>query len=187
MTDGVTGGTALAYAGVHRHATEARTLTPDPHRPDAQKRSDPIGTVLVVDDTEDNLLITVRLLTDAGIHCLTAMRGWQCLEVARNQPVDLILLDIIMPRMDGWTTLAALRQEPMTRHIPVIMFTCDDRFVNRQRAMKEGAVDFLPRPVVREKLLACVRTHLSAVARGRALDAVGRDLDSALARGDRQV
>jgi CheY-like chemotaxis protein len=108
------------------------------------------------------------------------------LEVARNQPVDLILLDIIMPRMDGWTTLAALRQDPTTQHIPVIMFTCDDRFVNRQRAMKEGAVDFLPRPVVREKLLSCVRTHLSAVARGRALDAVGRDLDSTLARDERR-
>ena len=146
--------------------------------------TDAAGTVLVVDDTEDNLLITVRLLSDAGIRCLTAMRGWQCLEVARNQPVDLILLDIIMPRMDGWTTLAALRQDPATRHVPVVMFTCDDRFANRQRAMKEGAVDFLPRPVVREKLLACVRTHLNAVAHSRALDAVGRDLDSVLARGE---
>jgi CheY-like chemotaxis protein len=143
------------------------------------------GTVLVVDDTEDNLLITVRLLSSTGIHCLTATRGWQCLEIARSHPVDLILLDIIMPRMDGWTTLAGLRQDPATRHIPVVMFTCDDRFANRQRAMKEGAVDFLPRPVVREKLLACVRTHLNAVARGRAIEAMGRELESTLARGAR--
>jgi CheY-like chemotaxis protein len=161
-------------------------LSPNYNGQHTHMTTDASGTVLVVDDTEDNLLITVRLLSDAGIRCLTAMRGWQCLEVARNQAVDLILLDIIMPRMDGWTTLAALRQDPTTRHIPVVMFTCDDRFVNRQRAMKEGAVDFLPRPVVREKLLTCVRTHLNAVAHERALDAVGRDLDSTLARDQRQ-
>jgi len=138
-------------------------------------------TVLVVDDTEDNLLLTVRSLELAGIRCLTASRGWHCLEIARREPVDLILLDIIMPRMDGWTTLGELRRDPLTQHIPVIMFTCDDRFAVRQRAMQEGAVDFLPRPVVREKLLTCVETHLRAVAHARELDAVGRDLDSTLA------
>lgn len=176
-------GTCLSQA--QRDATEA-TLNHDHTRQDSQTISNGAGTVLVVDDTEDNLLITVRLLSDTGIRCLTAMRGWQCLEVVRNQPIDLILLDIIMPRMDGWTTLGALRQDPTTRHIPVVMFTCDDRFVNRQRAMKEGAVDFLPRPVVREKLLTCVRTHLNAVAHSRALDAVDRDLDSMLSRDERR-
>jgi CheY-like chemotaxis protein len=119
----------------------------------------------VVDDTEDNLFITVRSLEEGGIRCLTASRGWECLEIAKREPVDLILLDIIMPRMDGWTTLAGLRQDPATAQVPVIMFTCDDRFATRERAMREGVVDFLPRPVVREKLLACVRTHLQADAR----------------------
>jgi CheY-like chemotaxis protein len=135
-------------------------------------------TVLVVDDTEDNLFITVRLLQAAGIQCLTASRGWQCLEVAKHETVDLILLDLIMPRMDGWTTLAGLRGDPVTQDIPVIMFTCDDRITTRQRAMREGVVDFLPRPVVRERLLACVLTHLNAVAHARAIDAIGRELES---------
>jgi CheY-like chemotaxis protein len=144
------------------------------------------GLVLVVDDTEDNLLITVSSLAAAGIRCLTASRGWQCLDIAKRERPDLILLDIIMPRMDGWTTLAALRQDADTKNIPVIMFTCDDRFANRQRAMKEGAVDFLPRPVARQTLLRCVRMHLGAVARERALDAVGRDLESNLARAERR-
>lgn len=150
-----------------------------------RQATQPQGTVLVVDDTEDNLLITVRLLSAAGIRCFSASRGWQCLEVAKKRKVDLILLDVIMPRMDGWSTLAALQQDAATRHIPVVMFTCDDRFVNRQRAMREGAVDFLPRPVSPETLLTCVRTHLNAVAHRRKIDAMGRNLESTLSRDRR--
>jgi len=140
------------------------------------------GVVLVVDDTEDNLIFVTHSLRRAGIQCLTASRGWQCLEIVRNRRVDLILLDLLMPQMDGWTTLAELRRDPATRDIPVIMFSCDDRLVVRERAMKEGAVDFLPRPVMGDTLLACVKTHLQAVARARALDVFDRDLESTLSR-----
>ena len=148
--------------------------------PAQAKEQKAAGTVLVVDDTEDNLRLAVLTLQRAGIRCLEASRGWQCLEIAKREAVDVILLDLLMPRMDGWTTLAALRSDDATRHIPVIMFTCDDRFAVRERAMREGAVDFLPRPVVREKLLTCVRTHLNGVAHARALEAVSRELDSTL-------
>lgn len=140
------------------------------------------GTVLVVDDTEDNLIFVTHSLRKAGISCLTAARGWECLEMAKGRRVDLILLDLLMPQMDGWTTLAELRREPTTRDIPVIMFSCDDRLVVRERAMKEGAVDFLPRPVMGDTLLTCVRTHLRAVARARVLEAIDRDLESTLSR-----
>jgi len=143
------------------------------------------GTVLVVDDTEDNLMLTVRSLQRGGIRCLKATHGWQCLEVVKNNHVDLILLDLIMPRMDGWATLAALRHDPVTSNIPVVMFTCDDRLATRERAMKEGAVGFLPRPVVREQLLAYVQMHLQAVARARAIEAIDRGLEVALSRDAR--
>ena len=145
-----------------------------------QQRGSEDGRVLVVDDTEDNLFITVHILQDAGITCLTALHGWQCLQITKRERVDLILLDLIMPRMDGWTTLARLRSDPLTAQIPVVMFTCDDRFVTRQRAMQEGVVDFLPRPIVPRRLVECVRTHLGAVARARAMDAVGRELEATL-------
>ncbi len=148
----------------------------------APTTDDVSGTVLVVDDTEDNLMLAVRSLQRAGIRCLKAARGWQCLEVAKNHHVDLILLDLIMPRMDGWATLAALRHDPATRNIAVVMFTCDDRLATRERAMREGAVDFLPRPVVRERLLTCVQMHLKAAARARAIEAIDRGLDAALSR-----
>jgi CheY-like chemotaxis protein len=134
------------------------------------------GTVLVVDDTPDNITFATHLLRKLGIECLTALRGWECMEVAKNKPVDLILLDLLMPQMDGWATLAALRDEPATRHIPVVVFSCDDRLAIRERAMKEGAVEFLPRPVMRDALVNCVQTHLRAVARARALEAIDRGL-----------
>lgn len=140
------------------------------------------GTVLVVDDTEDNRKLTISILQNAGIRCLAASHGRHCLEVVKTNHVDLILLDLLMPRMDGWATLAALRRDPASRNIPVIMFTCDGRHVVRERAMKEGAVDFLSRPVLRERLLACVQMHLRAVGRARAIEAIDRELDSALQR-----
>lgn len=140
------------------------------------------GTVLVVDDTLDNLILTVRSLQRAGINSLAASRGLQCLEIAKNRHVDVILLDLIMPELDGWGTLAALRHDQTTRDIPVIMFSCDDRLAVRERAMKEGAVDFLPRPVMPDILLACVQMHLRAVARARALEVMDRELDSTLSR-----
>lgn len=139
------------------------------------------GTVLVVDDTPDNIIFTTHALRKLGIECLTALRGWECMEIAKNKPVDLILLDLLMPQMDGWATLAALRDEPTTRGIAVVVFSCDDRLAVRERAMKEGAVDFLPRPVMRNALVDCVQTHLRAVARCRALE----DIDRGLAAGAR--
>lgn len=142
------------------------------------------GTVLVVDDTEDNLIFVTHSLKKADIKCLTASRGRECLETAKSRRVDLILLDLLMPQMDGWTTLAELRREPATRDIAVIMFSCDDRLAVRERAMKEGAVDFLPRPVMGDTLLTCVRTHLRAVARARALEVIDRDLELTLSRAD---
>ncbi len=142
---------------------------------------DQTATVLVVAATEDNLRITARLLETAGVRCLTASRGWDCLATVKREVVDLILLDLHMPHMDGWSTLEALRQDSDTRDIAVVIFTCDDRLTTRQRAMQEGAVDFLPRPVRPEKLVACVHTQLSAIARTRAMEMMDRRLELVLA------
>jgi two-component system cell cycle response regulator len=133
--------------------------------------------VLVVDDVPANLDITVRSLEREGIPCRIATGGAECLAVVEREPIDLILLDLGMPVMDGWATLAALRQRPAGQNIPVILFTCHDHLSNRERAMAEGLVDFLPRPVSRARLVETVRTHLGARARARALDALDRRLE----------
>ncbi len=139
-------------------------------------RSKELGTVLVVDDVEANLHITMRSLEREGIRCRTAVGGAECLEVVAQEPIDLILLDLGMPVMDGWATLAALRSRPAGRNIPVVLFTCHDEMANRGRAMAEGFVDFLPRPVSRARLIETVRTHLAARAHARSLEALDQRL-----------
>lgn len=139
-------------------------------------RSKESGTVLVVDDVPANLDITTLSLEREGIRCRTATGGLECLEVVQREPIDLILLDLGMPGMDGWMTLEALRALPAARSIPVVLFTCHDNLSNRERAMVEGLVDFLPRPVSRARLVQTVRTHLAARARANALEALDRRL-----------
>jgi CheY-like chemotaxis protein len=142
-------------------------------------RANESGTVLVVDDIPANLDITVRSLVREGIACRTASGGIECLEIVARESIDLILLDLGMPVMDGWATLAALRERPEGRSIPVVLFTCHDHLSNRERAMAEGVVDFLPRPVSRARLVQTVRMHLGTRARVRALDALDRRLQAA--------
>jgi two-component system, cell cycle response regulator len=140
-------------------------------------RSMDSGTVLVVDDVPANLDVTVMSLERAGIRCRRATGGLECLAIVEREPIDLILLDLGMPGMDGWMTLEALRARPSGRTIPVVLFTCHDQLSNRERAMIEGLVDFLPRPVSRARLVETVRTHLSASARARALEALDARLE----------
>lgn len=127
------------------------------------------GTVLVVDDERDTLFITVKVLESAGIRCLAASSGRECIAVAQREPVDLILLDLLMPEMDGWETLAALRAAAATKDIPVIMLTCVEGLRVRTQAMQAGVSQFLSRPVPRNTLVDCVRTHLRAAAQTKAL------------------
>jgi CheY-like chemotaxis protein len=136
-----------------------------------------VGTVLVVDDIPSNLEITVRWLGRGGIPCRGVTGGEECLSAVAEEPIDLILLDLNMPGMDGWATLSALREMPEAREIPVILFTCHDEIANRERAMAEGLVDFLPRPVSRPRLLRTVQMHLEARARARAMEALERRLE----------
>ncbi len=152
-----------------RRGAQARTE-------EAERRQE--GTVLVVDDEPDNLLLTTRSLRSAGIHCLTASSGRECIAVAQRQPIDLILLDLLMPGMDGWDTLAALRAGATTKDIRVVMLTCVEGWSVRTRAMREGVSEFLARPVMRDALVACVRAQLRATAQAKANLQIERTFDS---------
>ncbi|HSQ02539.1 MAG TPA: response regulator [Burkholderiales bacterium] len=150
-------------------------------RPDEQVRNQELepqddGTVLIVDDERDKLIITKHPLEKAGIHCLTASSGRECVAVAQRQQVDLILLDLLMPGMDGWDTFAALQANATTKDIPVIMLTCVEGWGVRTRAMREGVSQFLTRPVPRERLLACVRSQLQGIRTKQRLESLLRSI-----------
>ena len=123
-----------------------------------------LRTVLVVDDTRENLTVIGQLLRPY-YHLRVANSGQQAMQAAHTQPVpDIILLDVMMPEMDGYEVLAALRAAPETREIPVIFVTALDAIADEERGLQAGAVDYVAKPIKPAVLLARVRTHLELEA-----------------------
>jgi len=133
--------------------------------------------VLVVDDDPATLDLTRRFLSREGFEVVTAADGAQALELARKLRPAAITLDVLMPGMDGWAVLKALKTSPETRDIPVIMVTITD---DRELGLTLGASEYLTKPVDRERLLGLLKTFLGAGAPGRVLvvedDAATREL-----------
>ena len=119
------------------------------------------STILIVDDNRDNLTVIGGLLK-GEYHVRVANSGERALQVAVTQPIpDLILLDIMMPGMDGYETLRHLRQIPETRDIPVIFVTAMSADEDEEAGLHLGAVDYITKPIRPAILSARVRTHLA--------------------------
>jgi signal transduction histidine kinase/CheY-like chemotaxis protein len=109
----------------------------------------PGSTILVIDDDPEACELIERNLTKDGFSVVTATSGEQGLRLAHDIQPAAITLDVMMPDMDGWSVLRALKADPVLRHIPVIMLTMMD---DRSRGYSLGAVDYLTKPVDREQL-----------------------------------
>jgi formate hydrogenlyase transcriptional activator len=134
-------------------AQEFRRHTMSPA--DAQR-----ATILVVEDVPANLSVLLDLLSGAGFTVLVAEDGESALEqVAYAQPA-LILLDVMMPGLDGFATCRQLKANPATREIPVIFMTGLSDTVDKVRGLELGAVDYITKPFQHEEVLARVNTHL---------------------------
>jgi len=116
--------------------------------------------ILVVDDIPANVkLLEARLLAEY-FDVLTAADGFACLDLCARTQVDLILLDIMMPGMDGFEVCERLKSNPKTMHIPVVMVTALDQPADRVRGLKAGADDFLTKPVNDLQLISRVKSLL---------------------------
>jgi two-component system, sensor histidine kinase and response regulator len=116
-------------------------------------------TILVVDDTQDNLDLLEFALRRKPVKMLRAASGFECLDIAREQNPDVILLDIQMPGMDGFETLKRLREEDLTAKIPVILLTAQKKDpVSIEKGLQLGADLYLTKPIDTEELL--VRTRM---------------------------
>jgi sigma-B regulation protein RsbU (phosphoserine phosphatase) len=118
------------------------------------------GRILAVDDDALNLDLLAQRLSRQGHVVSTASDGEEALEKARQQPLDLVLLDVMMPRLDGYGTLAALKADEQLRHIPVIMISALDELSSVVRCIEAGAEDYLPKPfnatLLRARIGACL-------------------------------
>ncbi len=118
-------------------------------------------TILVVDDSPENIDMLVGILGGA-YKVKAAKNGEKALKIARSQtPPDLILLDIIMPEMDGYDVCRQLKSDPSTMNIPVMFVTGKDRAEDETRGLQLGAVDYITKPFTPPIVLARVKTHLA--------------------------
>jgi sigma-B regulation protein RsbU (phosphoserine phosphatase) len=104
------------------------------------------GRILAVDDNAENREMLARRLERQGHTTAQAPEGRSALEILRKEPFDLVLLDVMMPVMDGYTTLRELKSDPVLRHIPVIMISALDELDSVVRCIESGAEDYLPKP-----------------------------------------
>jgi len=131
-----------------------------PMTPEELKVPQRKSRVLVVDDNAQNLELLVEYLQSMDVETATARDGLEALEAVARENPDLILLDIMMPRMSGFEVCRKLKSNPETRDIPVIMVTALNELGDIERAVESGTDDFLSKPVNRLELLTRVRSLL---------------------------
>ncbi len=104
------------------------------------------GTILVVDDDMLNRVVLSTNLQEQGYEVATAEDGRQALEMLESQPFDVVLLDLLMPEMDGYQVLEQMKRDNVQREIPVIIISALDEMESILRCIEMGATDYLPKP-----------------------------------------
>jgi signal transduction histidine kinase len=138
------------------------------------------ASILIVDDTEDNLLVLTEILSREGYNVQSAKNGQSALDAAFKQPPDLILLDVMMPDMNGYEVLNHLKSEQRTQEIPIVFISALNEIYDRVKGLSMGAVDYLTKPIHIQELLARVKTHLSVYELQREVQQKNLDLTQAL-------
>ena len=118
-------------------------------------------SILIVDDNPANIGMIMTFLKDAGFRILVARDGATAIEIAEYARPDLILLDVLMPGMNGFETCEKLKMDPLLSEIPIIFITALSETADTVKGFRVGGVDYITKPFKCEEVLARVRTHLS--------------------------
>ena len=144
-------------------------------------------TILVVDDIPANLSVLLDLLTGAGFEVLVADSGERALLQVSHRRPDLILLDAMMPGLDGFGTCRRLKSDPATSDLPVLFMTASTDTAARLAGFAAGAVDYISKPFEPEEVLARLRVQLEMQRLRRALEAEVRLRQNAEAQLERSL
>lgn len=147
----------------------------------------PADIVLVVDDSPETLSMITAALEESGMTVLVAIEGEQALATLGRVTPDIVLMDAVMPGIDGFETCRRLKQTGAGAHIPVIFMTGLSETEHIVKGLDAGGVDYVTKPITPDELLARIRVHLAnarrAISAQAALDASGRHLLAANERG----
>jgi DNA-binding NtrC family response regulator len=145
-------------------------MTPSPHK----------GSILVIDDQPASLRMLMTILTEHGYAVHPANEGDLGLRFIKHTLPDLVLVDIRMPGMDGYEVCACLKNDPTTQAIPVIFISSIDQLIDKVKAFRAGAVDYVAKPFEAEEVLARIETHISLRRLRENLESAVRDRTSQL-------
>ena len=141
--------------------------------------------ILIVDDVVSNVLLLKILLTNEQFQVCTANNGTTCIEVAKTEHPDLILLDVMMPDINGFDTAVVLKKDATTRDIPIIFLTALNTPQDLVRGFQVGANDFLTKPFNKEELVMRVMQQISLVAAKRIIEKQNSELRATLNNRDK--
>lgn len=139
-------------------------------------------TILLVDDIPANLGMLFEYLEQAGYKVLVATSGEAAITSVKYRLPDIILLDVMMPGIDGFETCRQLKANPLTQNIPIIFMTALDGTTDEVKGLELGAVDYITKPIQMIRVLARIRTHLTLHQLQKDVEKKNAQLEEALAR-----
>ena len=113
-------------------------------------------TILIVEDEPKNMTLTRDILKISGYETIEAVDGRQCIDKAKSAKPNLILMDIMMPKMDGYAACREIKADPATKNIPVIMLTAVGYDLNKKLAKQMGAEGYVTKPFSRQQLVDAI-------------------------------
>ncbi len=141
------------------------------------KKTEQASTILIVDDNLTNLDVLLDSLNDAGYRILIAENGEDALEQAEKARPDIVLLDVLMPGLNGFETCTRLKKQESTRHIPVIFMTALTDTESKLKGFDVGGVDYVTKPLEHQEVLARINTHLTIQRQQRQLRLLNANKD----------
>jgi two-component system NtrC family sensor kinase len=138
------------------------------------------ANILVVDDTPENLRLLAGILSEKGYLVRPVPNGKLALSASQKMPPDIVLLDIMMPEMDGYEVCQRLKDCEVTKDVPVIFISAINDVTDKVKAFAVGGVDFITKPFQVEEVLARIETHLKICSLQQTLQEKNQDLATAI-------